>query len=58
MAGTRGEDQEGHVIIDGDRLEIVSAFKYLGSTVTSKNSVEEEVMQSNGAGSNLSVPGR
>ena len=54
MRATREEDEEGHVLMAGDRLEMVSQFKYLGSTVHSKNIIEREVTLRIGAGSRCS----
>ena len=43
LIATREPDQEGHVNFDGDQLEIVKSFKYLGSTISHDDIIEQEI---------------
>ena len=51
MQQSRTPDMEGVQDIGGDAIEAVRSFKYLGSTVTSLDSIEEEVSLRIAAGS-------
>ena len=51
MQASRQPDLEGHQDLGGDLIEVVQNFKYLGSTVTSSDSIDEEVRLRIAAGS-------
>ena len=55
MRATRDRDDDEEIlVVDGDRLEKVTEFKYLGSTVTSQNCTEVELQLRIGAASRCS----
>ena len=54
MKVTRGQEMVDELQLGEQRIEAVQSFKYLGSTVTSNNLVEEEIGIRIGAGSRCS----
>ena len=43
MSGDRNVGQNGNIKLDNKYFEMVEQFKYLGTTVTNRNSIQEEI---------------